>query len=84
MPIRIAMSISEGMIDIRVSISILKSFKFLTNLATRIILNRRITVIAEFKLTLGRIVSNHGEEIIIPKSVPKTTMKSNTFQESEK
>ena len=84
MKIKMAISSSEGTIDIKVSINILKSFKFLTNLATRMILNNLMTVSAEFKLTSdGMIVANHGVEMIMPMSVPTTTKKSNTFHESE-
>lgn len=50
MKIRMKMSNREGIIEIRVSISSLKSFIFFTRRATRIILNVRITVIADFKL----------------------------------
>lgn len=51
-PMKISMKISsnEGMIEIKVSMSSLRSFNFLTSRATRMMRKVRITVIADFKL----------------------------------
>jgi len=72
------MLVRDGKMKISVSISSLSVFAFLINLNTLNILKVRITDVADPMSTVT-ILANRGYCMMIPMSVPTTTMKSNVF-----
>lgn len=72
---------SEGRMKIRVSISSLRVRAFFTSRITRIIRKVLITDVAD-PTSMVTYCEKIGMVRMIPMSVPTTTMKSNTFQES--
>jgi len=72
---------SEGKMKMSVSISSLSVRAFLTNRITRIIRKVLMTEVAD-PTSMVTCSAKIGKVMMMPMSVPTTTMKSNTFQES--
>lgn len=72
---------SEGRMKMSVSIRSLRVRAFFTNRITRIIRNVLMTEVAD-PTSMVTYFANIGKVMMMPMSVPTTTMKSNTFQES--